>query len=1536
MSASGETFASWATRVTRCSNPTFYRVVNRLWDNPALQKDVLAVLTGVTKLIHSRGGRESAAEYYAALLLLSLGRVLSVQPVEDWASESVRHTYRIFLRFIDYDNAALRKAVHKVICELLTFTISTEGAYHPACHQTINHVCNLIRQASTELSTLIRISDGECGRLLYALNLLKSVICVAPEKDIKLACECVLELTSVNNSLVLKSAFECLQTLFQGKVKAVTVPLDTAGKLMTALFTCKPRDSTSIDIVTLKKDSESLIAWIKCLSAGVGYLTSLAVGRHEESSTELANYVAVEHLEHLARVALSIVANSPLPGLRNSIRSLLVDVLLNQLTEQLEVCDLLTHRPRFLPDLCLTLQSALNLARRETWANLLNVSSHLMHAWAMKAVVRNSIDTQLPAEVIGLIQHVAGLRDALGDGAEDAVDDGVSVNVLVDEMDRMILTSMESWGIESVLRDALPLEPLVLELESGVVEMRRSWILPLIARVHPLHSCSLAFFYSEILPLADRAVTVAKAAAGQTFKRQIGGENGAPFVPLSAILNAAVQMARQLWITLTAFTRRAPSRWADLTDSGLGGRLIACLLTAKTVRPTILSALRRLVTFAKTEEAIAVMRSGAKQMVPKMLSMYEDQDSANDQQLKQQLESTLSVLLPLLTPKMLSVPCEMAHKKLVGTKRPIYMEILMLILPNLTSENIKSVLEQLENYFVLKDPGCRALTKAAYRLLEAVLSSPNPSAKEFVAANLANLTSFMAQIAPLSTEVVEGAVTEIEPTDHLSTTMAALTLSAKERKALAIATPWKARLRILRHLLRAHAEKQGDQAEERCENAVQDFISTFMPEVPPCLGNLNSLVRILAGRLLVDMALATAGSLSWDVETLRTGSLRRFGSITAAPSNITRMDDDEGVEDAREMEEIEGIDEEGKNSNYDDDDETVSDHSYNPTEITSVCTSISITGVDPFIAMKNCAGLRNILAYLWPVIFEVSVENLKNSQSQSLRLEVATKSVCRLLSDFRLRRSLMTAMQEAADTKGNLDASEILSTANRAAHKLVQLPIKHIARLGLQISRLLIAFVGNSVYVSDIVVAIHQINESHKHSLRFMVKAMVEKLLKKVSVQALLSLMGPEYHKMIRNSAKILRRREQKGKTEGRKRGPKSTSGDIDLDDEVGTVFSEGSVRHPGSASSVSGASLKSLGSALSLSRPIHVQSIQEILAASDDEADEGGGGGGGGVTETMRHKPSSPPLKRLGLAAELERAASVAGLSRRSRRNLLVGSYGVNSDGDNEGFDDLATIRKVRFADDVAKLHLTGKKRNQRAATEDTSPSMTYLVEDADDEVVDLAEPESLARHLTVASSAQLAKRVLRPNVSASGVSAFKRARLTSLSSTPSFPTSIDGKFIINDSTVQDSKEPWPLIDADDDGVDDVRTCSMTRDTSVARAVAVTPKRTRALRLPGAEYRSARAEGDMKKPGRPDPFAYAPLGAGLDTINRRGISSGVATASERRALLRCLGAGKRKRKQEKRKKIRGVSAGFHQRKASSASSTNVMSRRQKARRIRE
>ncbi|VDD76772.1 unnamed protein product [Mesocestoides corti] len=1463
MSVSGETFASWATHVTRCSNPTFNRVLNRLWSNPQLQKNVLAVLTGVTKLIQSRGGTESAAEYYAALLLVALGRVLVAQPSEDWASESVRHNFRILLQFTDNENATLRKAAHRIISELLASTLSREDGFHPVCRQTMNYTCRLIQQETSHLSGLIRITDGACSRLLHSLNLMKSILWLVPEKDVKAGCECTLELTAFNNSLVVKSSFDCLRTLFQARVKDSSLPLDTAGKLMTALLTCRPRDSTSVDSEALQKDSETVIAWLECLSAGVGYLTTLAVENRDNTSTLSASHVAVEHLDHLIRTALNIVVTSPLPSLRDSVKRLLVNITQNYLNEQLQSCDLLTQRPRLLSELCTSLQNALSLARRETWPNLLYIASHLIYVWAMATVVGNSVDYSLPDEVTGLLNRVASLRDASTDSIEGLVDTGgVDETALVGELDRFILTSMESWGIEPVLRDALSLEPLVAELESGSVELRRSWILPLIARVHPARSCSLAFFHASVLPLADRAVTVAKAAANQTFKRQIGG-GGGRFVPLSAILNAAVQMARQLWFTLTAFTRRPPTRWADLMDSGLGGRLVAGLLTAKAVRPVILSALRRLIAFADSEESVAVMRSGAKQMVPRILSMFEEQDSTNDQQLKQQLHTTLAVFLPLLTPKMLSVPSEMAYKKLVATKKRI--------VGFLQPEYRES----------------RAIKKCAYRLLEAVLASSNPPAKDFVASNLTSLTAFMQRVAPPLLYVEEA-----EEHDRLSSTMAALALSKKDRKTLVASTPWKVRLRILRMLLRAHVERQA-QAEAPSHD-VEDFINTFMPEVSKT-PSLNSVVRVVAEKLLVDMVLSSAGSLPQEHEGLGV-------RLPRPPSSEAPHDDDKMEEEEEEDDDEEDEDEEEEEESIRDGSD--SEHSYAPTEIASVCTAITTTGMNPVAAAKTCAGLRGILSRLWPLIMEATPESVKSSTtSQLLRLEVTAKAVCRLLSNLHLRRSLMTDLQATEEGQDTSAAALVLSNANLASHSLVQLPSKQLASLGLQISRLLIAFVGHSVYVSDIVMSIHKVHAAHKRSLRFLIKAIVGKLLKKVSVQALQSLMNAEYHKMIRNSAKIQLRRDRKRKSEGKKGAANRLPGDDDDDDDVDDDGVSNVSAHSRRVPSVSGASFKSFGSALSLSKRIHVQGFNEILAGSSDEDEANAPAQESSKTVATKAAPE-PPRRRPGLAAELERAASVAGLSRRSRR-LFGSRSGGGGDGDavdsSSDDDDAATTRRVGVAGEGTQGH---KRRRSSAAGLEP---MTYLVEDAEDEVLDLADPEALARHLTVAPSAQHARRALAAHRGDGGVATTKRkrARLTSLASAAAFPTTADGKLIINEDGAGNPENDAWLLD-DDAG----SSGHLPAHLSQLAETKVPSKRANQIRHSGSVYRSARARGDMKKPGLPDPFAYMPLGAGVPAKSRKGKGA----VAERRALLRSLGAGKQKRKKLPRTSSVGKSVGKRQR----------------------
>lgn len=100
----------------------------------------------------------------------------------------------------------------------------------------------------------------------------------------------------------------------------------------------------------------------------------------------------------------------------------------------------------------------------------------------------------------------------------------------------------------------------------------------------------------------------------------------------------------------------------------------------------------------------------------------------------------------------------------------------------------------------------------------------------------------------------------------------------------------------------------------------------------------------------------------------------------------------------------------------------------------------------------------------------MQLPDAKLSESQSHQVQMAAKSVCRLMSDAFLRRALMSAViTEENEQESSSVAVSILTDANLASRALVVRPCHQLGALGLQISRLLIAFIGRSVYVSDIV-----------------------------------------------------------------------------------------------------------------------------------------------------------------------------------------------------------------------------------------------------------------------------------------------------------------------------------------------------------------------------------------------------------------------------------------------------------------------------------
>ncbi|VDP25805.1 unnamed protein product [Echinostoma caproni] len=313
---------------------------------------------------------------------------------------------------------------------------------------------------------------------------------------------------------------------------------------------------------------------------------------------------------------------------------------------------------------CCQIKECLTLSRSEVWPYALVLSARLLRIWPHEELAST---TQLDPNLCELLRHVVRLRDALVDGPrslfslinsdglhpgstshESVIVDEDLGELVIDELDRVCLVALETLGPELFLTEGLlPLEPIVNELESGSVDLCRSWALLLLARAVPKKPCRLHFFTERMLPLADRALNVAKNVVAAMAAKQDEKFGGA------ALITAGITVTRQIWAGLSMFVRQSPQDWSELSTGGFGRRLVKELANTSALRPTVLMAFRRLALAAQqSETGLIAMRGGAKLAIPTMLSLYENAESPVHLSLRQQIRSTLAAYFPCLSSKV--------------------------------------------------------------------------------------------------------------------------------------------------------------------------------------------------------------------------------------------------------------------------------------------------------------------------------------------------------------------------------------------------------------------------------------------------------------------------------------------------------------------------------------------------------------------------------------------------------------------------------------------------------------------------------------------------------------------------------------------------------------------------------------------------------------------------------------------------------------------------------------------------------------------
>ncbi|RTG84300.1 ribosomal RNA-processing protein 12 [Schistosoma bovis] len=1315
-------------------------------------------------------------------------------------------------------------------------------------------------------------------------------------------------------ALVVTKVFHSFKIMFDSKPSLKTLPIDIAARLLTALYSCRPNDPNVFTMSSTNNTCtgvDALISWIQALISGCAYLCDFSLLALKTEDNELKKTIenverfsiqrlANEHLDRLVKTLMSLLISTPLPQLREPVTQKLNQLFTEIVDPQLVSCQLADLLPDFIPNVLCSFITGLQYTHYEIWNHILCLIGRFIMIISKVFPSGTTLNSNSLVELLKVILH---LRDCLVDGPKSLINlihvdpenfPLIGLNDLgekiIDGLDSVCLLAVEYIGPELILPgNIFSLEMIIEELETGKIDLQRSWFLPLLSRAVPQKPIALSIFHKHILPLADRALAVATVSSSAT----VLCDKTKP--PNNALITLSIKVACQLWSSLNMFVHHSPIDWSELSTGGLGCRLVKELNSAPALRPIILHTFRRLAKLAVGNDlAITVMRGGAKTAIPNMLSLYETLDTFTQHSLKQKIQATLSYYLPILSSK---------DPQLSKPLRKRVCRVLESICAGSTSQTD----EFLNLHF-----------DDVIRMIYSLTRKPGTNNSTTVT----SLTDKSLKIDNNHTETIE---------EKLTTLSVCEMKIGKPNKLSQFFIPWKSILRCIQHLFKRiitnalntinNTNQSSDEnltTKNLMDNErLKEFANMFLPEILTCLCELNQTVRNLAGNLLINLVYAFAGQQVWDKNKSSLSiyqsqnNLFTFDSRSSRPPTIMNniMNDDTDTED----------DDNVKFNNKSTNSSLMGGLTYSDGEDNDDIMSTKSMPRGSLISEQICRALNLVLSRLWPCL---PPHNRPATNSIELSLQQSSaRAICLLMRHSRFRQALILNINSESNLISQL-VSTLLSEVNLISQCLVQSNQRKLIRLGLQLARSLIIFIKEgSISLASVLETLQSIHSSCKRPLRFVVKSILEKMVKKFGRQAIQGLLSVEHQKMVRNSVKLIARRERKSKMleqSTSKTTPSSLSlisgstrqqiSDIDSDHNSRRSISNDikSIR----------SSIHSKPSSLSLPKRVHIARMDELLATSSSEDDDRPSIHS--HAKSNRGQTKSSPRDSLSLkhtkslVEELENAKLTAGLCRRSRRNLTengsfnnmidnmdidIGAYSEDDDDDDEEINKalckhpFKSKHQVRFATDT--ISHTSKTRSQvsrhtlSAVTtassrhQPSNDSDLWLVENPDSsEILDLSDPKSLARHTAFAPDGMTAKAMV--NIfqnSLAEQSKLSASQSTNKHNNQPFPI-VNGKIVIS--------AEWDLDDDDDDD-------GNIQSTSCVNKNDVKHRKKRTIPIPGRIYASSKAKGDMKRPGMPEPFAFVPLGAGIGKSNN-SISQRV-TPLERRRLLREVGMGRQKRK---------------------------------------
>lgn len=315
-----KTFETFASDWTQCSHQSFHRLIRKFNANNPQHKEMLAILAAVTELIKEKGGEESSTEYFAALLatlestdtlealsavLTLVSMVIKTVPAEvlqakfglvskllldllaqqtesgqstsimraligclsvllraqslfTWKQSSTQQVYQSLMAFITHPKPKVRKAGQRAVSSILRgswiMTQANPPTFHPMIGATIKE-CQSYLNLNTEVKSV-----------MYTLTLMKEIIGVTPQSQVKSSCDLVLALLQTKaHPNINTCGMQMLYGLFETRPNPSVLSTDLNARLVTAIYDFKP----SVN------DTQPFISWLTVLQEGLLNLNQL-------------------------------------------------------------------------------------------------------------------------------------------------------------------------------------------------------------------------------------------------------------------------------------------------------------------------------------------------------------------------------------------------------------------------------------------------------------------------------------------------------------------------------------------------------------------------------------------------------------------------------------------------------------------------------------------------------------------------------------------------------------------------------------------------------------------------------------------------------------------------------------------------------------------------------------------------------------------------------------------------------------------------------------------------------------------------------------------------------------------------------------------------------------------------------------------------------------------------------------------------------------------------------------------------------------